>query len=175
MLIKNYGLFWLRHRIHWGAGRNKGHLKGVPAKNKTGKPVNFRYQQGVYALYDESFGLVYVGQVGRSKGGLLSRLKDHRTDHLSQRWSRFSWFGVYDVKDNRELETKVRWRKKPALNIMLNHIEGILIAVSEPPNNRQGGRFGEEVSQYLQYVDHENIYPDQQDMIKKIYDNIWNN
>ena len=29
MLIRNYGLFWKRDQIHFGAGNNAGHLKGI--------------------------------------------------------------------------------------------------------------------------------------------------
>ena len=170
MLISNYGLFWRRDRIHWGAGKNKGHLKGVLAKRRTSNPVDFRYQQGVYALYDDGFSLVYIGQAGTGANRLFSRLRQHRTDHLAERWSRFSWFGVLDV-ENSQLGGK-RKKIRPKLNVMFNHVEGILIAVSEPPNNRQGGRFGDDVNQFLQYFDHDNIYPDQQEMIKEIYDNI---
>ena len=173
MLIRNYGLFWLRDRIHWGAGKNRGHLKGILSTRRTDEPVDFRYQQGVYALYDEGFRLVYVGQAGVGKNRLFSRLKQHRIDHLAQRWSRFSWFGVLDVRDNLQLANSGKM-SRPKLNEVLNHIEGILISVSEPPHNRQGGRFGEDVSQYLQYLDHENIYPDQRDMIKQLYDDMWN-
>lgn len=170
MLIRNYGLFWRRDRIHWGAGKNKGHLKGVLAKRRTSEAVDFRYQQGVYALYDEGFNLVYVGQAGTGRNRLFSRLRQHKTDHLADRWSRFSWFGVLDVLDG--LLSGKREKGRPKLNVMLNHVEGILIAVSEPPNNRQGGRFGDDVKQFLQFFDHENIYPDQQEMIKELYDNI---
>ena len=141
MLIRNYGLFWLRDRVHWGARRNQGHLKGMLSTKRTSKVVDFRYQQGVYALYDDGFSLVYVGQAGMGNNGLLSRLRQHRTDHLSERWSRFSWFGVHVVNDSGELEED-RKPSQPTLNLILNHIEGILIAVSEPPHNRQGGRLG---------------------------------
>ena len=172
MLIRNYGLFWSRDRIHWGAGKNKGHLKGVLSTRRTSEPIDFREQQGVYVLYDDGFSLVYIGQAGTGQNRLFSRLKQHRADHLAERWSRFSWFGIREVKDDRK---PVKSKKKHSLllNNMLNHIEGILIAIAEPPHNRQGGRFGDDVSQYLQYLDHDNIYPDPRDMIKELYDNMW--
>lgn len=61
-LVMNYGLFWHRSRIVWGRGNNRGHLKGRLAK--TGTPVDFRDQRGVYCLYDDNFRLVYIGQAG---------------------------------------------------------------------------------------------------------------
>jgi hypothetical protein len=63
-LIRNYGLFWRRDWVFWGKPRVPGHLKGVYSKKTTSDPVDFRYQQGVYVLYDDSFRLVYVGQAG---------------------------------------------------------------------------------------------------------------
>lgn len=40
---------------------------------------------------------------------------------------------------------------KPSLEGVLDHIEAILIASSEPPLNLQRGRFGQDVEQYLQH------------------------
>ncbi len=53
MLIRNYGLFWQRKRIHWGSRGAACHLKGV--MTKTADPVDFREQHGVYALNDDGF------------------------------------------------------------------------------------------------------------------------
>ena len=49
---------------------------------------------------------------------------------------------------------------------ILNHIEAILISTAEPPHNRQGGRFGEEVEQYLQYRDHQAFGLDMESMVQ---------
>ena len=49
---------------------------------------------------------------------------------------------------------------------ILNHIEAILISTAEPPHNRQGGRFGEEVEQYLQYRDHQALGLDMESMVQ---------
>jgi len=58
-------------------------------------------QQGIYILYDD-YGPTYVG-LTRDQG-LGKRLKDHKADHLADRWDRFSWFGFRPIttkKDSR--------------------------------------------------------------------------
>jgi hypothetical protein len=87
VLIQNYGLFWRRALIHFGAGKNAGHLKGKLIGAKRDDPVDFRDQQGVYCLYDDSFRLVYVGQAGgKNDQRLFDRLKQHREDFVSHRF-----------------------------------------------------------------------------------------
>lgn len=138
MLVKNYGLFWRREWIFWGRGRNAGHLKGVRSTSITSEPINFRKQQGVYLLYDDSFELVYVGQAGANdKNRLFDRLKQHTKDPLSDRWSKFSWFGVRTVNQDGALHAEAA-AAHPSLRDVLNHIEAILIAAAEPRHNRQG-------------------------------------
>ena len=147
MLIRNYGLFWKRAWIHFGAGSNPGHLKGVKVGAKSSDPVNFRDQQGVYCLYDDNFSLVYVGQAGgKNDQRLFDRLKQHREDFVSERWSKFSWFGVRRVLLTNELAGETE-AAHPEISDVLNHIEAILIVAAEPVHNRQGGRFGEKVDQ----------------------------
>ncbi|MEQ8246207.1 MAG: GIY-YIG nuclease family protein [Alphaproteobacteria bacterium] len=169
MLVQNYGLFWRRDRIFWGRGKRRGHLKGLYTSEQTGDVVDFRDQQGIYVLYDSSFELVYVGQAGSGeRQRLFLRLKQHRSDQLADRWERFSWFGIRKV--NQDCTLKVEKKTvKPAINEVLNHIEAILIASAEPPHNRQGGRFGENVEQYLQYHDVENIGPGVDDMVRQLW------
>jgi hypothetical protein len=108
-------------------------------------------QRGIYVLYDDNFKIVYIGQTGAGNQRLLIRLRNHRFDHLAQRWSRFSWFGISPVVD----EELVQDAAVPALVVgeILNHIEAILIASAEPPLNLQRGRFGENVERYIQFVD----------------------
>jgi len=51
-------------------------------------------------LYCE-YGPYYVGLTKRQ--GLGKRLKDHLSDHLAEKWDRFSWFGFCSIlpdKDN---------------------------------------------------------------------------
>jgi hypothetical protein len=168
MLIRNYGLFWQRSRIHFGAGRNPGHLKGTTAR--TTDPIDFRDQRGVYCLYDDSFRLVYVGQAGGRNGQrLFDRLKQHRADHIAERWSKFSWFGIRSVLQSGELKAE-KERSSVDTSDILNHIEGILIAAAEPVQNRQGGRFGDSVDQFFQWVDGANIGLSTDEMVREIWD-----
>jgi hypothetical protein len=169
LLICNYGLFWRKDWIHWGRGSNPGHLCGLKVGAKTGEPVDFREQQGVYCLYDESFKLVYVGQAGgKNDQRLLQRLKQHREDAVSERWSRCSWFGIRQVIGNGKLKAE-KEVAHPEIGDVLNHIEAILIAAAEPVHNRQGGKFGENVEQYLQHRDTENLGPDIEQMVRDLW------
>ncbi len=151
MLIQNYGLFWRRDQVEWGfRGKGyKGSLPGKYAKRIRSPEVDFREQQGVYVLYDNNFKIVYVGQAGRGEQRLFTRLRNHKRDHLAQRWSRFSWFGIIPVRKG-ALEAAFVL-KPPSVSEILNHVEGILLAAAEPPLNLQRGRFGERVQQYLQH------------------------
>ncbi len=144
-------------------------LLGVPATNKKSDPINFREQQGGYALYDSSFKLVYVGQAGANdKRRLFDRLKDHRKDALADRWSLFSWFGTRWVKDDGDLAA-VAIGAHTTVGAVLNHIEAILISTAEPPYNRQGGKFGNGVQKYLQHRDVEELGLPTNDMILSLY------
>jgi hypothetical protein len=167
MLIHNYGLFWNEADVFWGKGSKAGRLLGVPSKNITALPVDFREQTGVYVLYAE-YDMVYAGQVGSGNQKLFDRLKQHTRDSLSGRWNKFSWFGLRWVKKNGELANEADGKHSTNAEV-LNHIEAILIHAAEPKQNRQGGRFGEDVTQYLQLRD-EHLGPTREEMI---YD-IWN-
>ena len=155
--------------MHFGAGGNAGHLRGVNTASKTGAAVDFREQRGIYCLYDESFRLVYVGQAGGGNDQrLFSRLKQHRDDNVAERWSRFSWFGVSRVLKSGILSKEVA-SAHPEIPDVLNHTEAILIASAEPVHNRQGGRFGSDVEQYLQWRDDHNFGPEVREMIRDIW------
>jgi hypothetical protein len=166
MLIQNYGLFWNASNVFWGAGKKAGRLLGVPATNTTATPTDFREQSGVYVLYAD-YDLVYVGQVGSGKQKLLTRLKQHTRDSLAGRWNKFSWFGVRWVKKNNELANEADGKHSTHTEV-LNHIEAILIHAAEPKQNRQGGRFGEDVVQFLQMRD-ERLGPTREDIIHDIW------
>jgi len=148
MLIQNYGLFWRLDHVYWGRPNNPGTLLGRYRRARRREPVNFANQKGIYVLYDEGFRIVYVGQSGAGDHGLLRRLRSHRRDHLAERWSRFSWFGLLPVRNGEINERYVI--KQPNITTTLNQIEGILLSVSEPPLNLQRGRFGDNIEQYLQ-------------------------
>jgi hypothetical protein len=138
-VIKNYGLLWRKDYVLWGKQKDKGTLRG----KAKGKSANFRTQIAVYVLYDEGRHPIYVGQTGRGKKRLLKRLNDHRRDNLAERWQFFSWFGLLNVTKNGELS---KWDSKDknasgTIASMLNEIEGVLIAATTPPFNKQGARF----------------------------------
>ncbi len=149
--IKNYGLFWKLN----DAGK-VGDLTGKKNKTQQDGMVDFREQIGFYALYDDAFNLVYFGQVGKGEDQtLLKRLQQHLTDHLFGRWTQFSWFGIKDVKTVINEKGKFPLEKKDSrvegtTKNFINQVEAIVIAVSEPPNNRQGGSFIG-AQQYLQH------------------------
>lgn len=151
MLIRSVGLFWREDNVFWGAGNQAGSLLGVPSHAMTSDEIDFREQIGIYALYAD-YQLVYVGQAGTGDQTIFDRLKHHRKNDLAGRWNRFSWFGVLRVLNSGELSAKTE-ALHPALPDVLNHIEGILIHAVEPPMNSQGGRFGENVTRYLQVRD----------------------
>lgn len=167
MLIQNYGLFWLEKNVFWGAGSNAGRLLGVPTQNVTATPIDFRDQSGVYVLYAD-YVMVYVGQAGAGNQKLFDRLKQHRRDALAGRWNQFSWFGVRWVKQNGELSAEADGAHSTHGQV-LNHIEAILIHAAEPKHNRQGGRFGAEVIQYLQERDEERLGLSMEEMIREIW------
>jgi hypothetical protein len=167
MLIHNYGLFWRRENIFWGRPRVPGHLKGFPAR-KSYAEVDFREQRGVYVLYDDNFRPVYVGQAGANDNRyLFDRLKDHTRDALADRWTKFSWFGIRWVTKADALANGAEGTHTTA-GAVLDHIEAILISTIEPAHNRQAGRFGDEVDQYLQVRDEE-LGPDHETMIRQIW------
>jgi hypothetical protein len=167
MLIQNYGLFRRRGRVFWGRQRVAGHLKGVRVNGKT-TPVDFRDQAGVYVLYDDNFRLVYVGQAGAGDQRLFNRLKHHTKDFLADRWTRFSWFGIRWVKENGELAAGAAQASIKSGHI-LNHIEAILISTAEPPQNKQGGRFGKDIEQYRQYRDVKAVGPEIESMVRQLW------
>src|ERR1041385_5057470 len=128
MLIRNYGLFWDKDLVDWGRGRKLGSLRGIPARAKREESVDFRKQIGVYALYDTGFNLLYIGQIGTR--GLYTRLNEHRTGNLSQRWKYFSWFGLYWVKKTKELSGELDSRQV-VVSSAIDQIEAVSVAISE--------------------------------------------
>lgn len=150
MLIQNYGLHWRRECVAWGKKGlgNEGHLTGRLAHRQTATHVNFRQQSGIYILQD-GFRPVYIGQSGSSDQRLFARLKAHTLNHLAERWDRFSWFGIYPVKRGKLVMSADVTKIQTNIYNILDHLEGALICVTEPPLNRQGARFGK-VEQYKQ-------------------------
>lgn len=169
MIIRNYGLFWHREDVFWGRQKRAGHLKGRRAGAKTSSPVDFRNQVGIYGLYDENYNLVYFGQAGKGKGHkLFNRIKDHTDDRIADRWTRFSWFGTRFVKQDGKLSAE-KAGIQGGVEIALDHMEAIVLAVSEPPHNRQGGRFGSDVEQYIQFRDNDLLGLTDKEMLVELY------
>lgn len=151
-MIKNMGLFWKRSDVFWGRPRNAGSLLGKPSDARRDDPTDFWDQIGIYALYAD-YHLVYVGQSGQGEQSRLGvRLRQHTTDDLAGRWDSFSWFGIRFVTNNNRL-ADIPAVRNLNLSQILDLTEGILIAVAEPPLNRQRGRFGDDVERYLQSRD----------------------
>ena len=138
-VIKNYGLMWSRDAVFWGHGGSKGVLQG----SRKGQVIDFRNQIGVYVLYDEARKPIYVGQAGQGNARLFRRLRSHKRDHLAERWRYFSWFGLLVVNKSGKLNKWDYKAKRVAGTIgsMLDEIEGVLIAATEPPFNKQGAKF----------------------------------
>ncbi len=167
-IIRSYGLFWDAEDGYWGKGMQVGSILGVPARARSSKPVDFRYQNGVYVLH-KAHSIIYVGQAGARNAKLFSRLKKHRKDFLANRWDRFSWFGLRRVLSSGKLSTQTL-RAKASIGIALNHIEAVLIAAAEPSLNKQGGRFGREATRYLQVRD-ERLGLTQEQMVRALWKN----
>lgn len=155
MLFQNYGLFWHVDRVKWGKPGAAGTLLGYRT-NSEGE-IDFRNQRGVYVLYDDNFELLYVGQAGYGYKRLYDRLHTHRYDHLGERWSRFSWFGIDPVQGRKGARELIEQGdlKPPSINDILNHMEAILIASAEPRLNLQSGRFGDAEYYYQWYYEEE--------------------
>jgi hypothetical protein len=146
-VIRTYGLLWHADRVDWRCQNGSGALLGATSKSGAATHVQFRAQRGLYALYADNE-LVYVGQTGTEDYLLFKSLKGHRSDHLAQRWNRFSWFGTKWVTKQGELSNTDSVH--PDVFASLNILEAIVIAVSEPRFNLQRGRWGQ-ASQYFQY------------------------
>ena len=168
MLFHNYGLFWQVGRVKWGKP-GKGH-SGTLSGFRTLKEgeVDFREQRGVYALYDDNFKMLYVGQAGYGNQRLYQRLHQHRFDALGERWSKFSWFGVDPVKGRAGKKEIVETEPSPpAVSAVLNHLEALLIAAAEPVLNRQGGKFGDAEQFYQWYEEPEDEISRRLDAIER--------
>ena len=148
-MIQSYGLHWRLDKVYWGKQKVSGTLLGAASRAKTARPIDFREQRGVYALFAD-YDLVYIGQTGGGADRLFKRLRTHRSDHLADRWNQFSWFGTQGVTTQSAL-SKDTAAIKETVQSVLNVLEAISIAISEPRLNLQRGRWGD-AKQYFQYV-----------------------
>jgi hypothetical protein len=165
-MIACYGLFWREDYVFWGAPKNPGKLFGVLSSRAGSSMVDFREQTGVYILYSD-YKIIYVGQAGNGNQKLFLRLRNHRKDALAKRWNQFSWFGTRWVKGDFELANVVQTIHSPKRTV-LDHLEAVLISAAEPSLNRQGGKWGRTVGQYLQLRD-ERLGPDPESMVREVW------
>lgn len=140
-MITHYGLFWSAADVLWSGVRGSpGHLRGRekirlerqgrPSKKESDEAKDFSSYVGVYCLYRASQ-LVYVGEAGlANKSHLFNRLRAHRSDYLADRWDEFSWFGRENLNNTRD-----------PVAASLAQLEAVLISVTNPGFNKQGGTF----------------------------------
>lgn len=149
MRVTSYGLFWREAEIDWHPGQGNANsfrlLGRVGANRGTLKMADFRYQQGIYVLYDD-YGPVYVGLTRNQ--GLGKRLKDHLSDHLENKWDRFSWFGftplspkanakgMIELHDSNHEVTEDTWAT-------IGDLEALLIRLMNPKNNTVKMKFAD--------------------------------
>jgi hypothetical protein len=141
LLIRNMGLFWPKDSIDSRHRQLLGSLSWGGRKSV----ANFWQQVGIYALYQD-FDLVYVGQASGDQG-LGNRLTQHMKRGIADRWDRFSWFGFRLVNDDQSLRGLRRKFIVP-WEVVLDHVEGVIVEVSEPRLNGQGGKWGKKVPLY---------------------------
>lgn len=149
-MIQSYGVHWHTKHVFWGRPNDAGSLLGAASQSKKAHPVDFRNQRGIYALYAD-YDLVYVGQTGAGNDRLFHRLKCHKTDHLSERWNRFSWFGTQWVTKTGELSVDTA-NVSQSVEATLNILEAVSIAISEPRLNLQRGKWSE-ATKYFQWCE----------------------
>lgn len=148
-LINAFGMFWERDAVIWSSSP-----KLLGQQELGSSSVDFCQQIGVYLLYDGSR-VIYVGRV--SDQTLGRRLYQHTKDRLQGRWNRFSWFGLYPVKDDSENikgELDTSYEGTLEASILIETLEAILIEGLEPPQNRRrGDNF--KATEFLQVTDPE--------------------
>lgn len=151
-MILSFGLHWHLDRVNWGKPGVLGELLGAASRSRNARAVDFRDQRGIYVLY-AGYELVYIGQTGSSDDRLFKRLKYHKTDHLSERWDRFSWFGTQWVTKAGTLSADSAGVSENIITT-LNILEAVSIAIAEPRLNLSRGKWGE-ATQYYQYKNRE--------------------
>ena len=150
-MIRTYGLYWKADNVDWGkkGPGGLGRLLGSAARGDTMSKVDFRHQRGIYALYSD-FDLIYVGQTGQGDNRLLQRLRTHLSDHLAERWDRFSWFGMRWVTRANRLSADAM-AANTSTGTALSVLEAVVIAVSEPRLNLRRGNWSDaNAQQYFQ-------------------------
>ena len=130
-VVNAFGMFWERSKVFWETQNPR-----ILGQQQYGsQPVDFAEQKGVYLLHD-SQGVLYVGRV--TEQNLAKRLCQHTYDRLAGRWTRFSWFGVYPVKQDGSLKLSADFTGID-INIIIATMEAVLIEGLEPRQNRKRG------------------------------------
>ena len=146
-MIRTFGLHSRRECVDWGRQNRPGTLLGAASRSSRAKQIDFREQRGIYVLYSE-FDTVYIGQTGGGDQRLFLRLRQHLSDHLSERWDRFSWFGTQRVTNTGTLSVDTAAIHED-ISAALNILEATAIAIAEPRLNLQRGKWGS-AKQYFQ-------------------------
>jgi len=142
-LVNAFGMYWRRDAAIWSPTSLLG-------EQLTGsQPVEFAGQRGVYLLHDRRE-VIYVGRA--IDQGIGVRLKAHTTDRLNGRWDRFSWFGIYPVRDDGTLSEDIE--HTISAEILIVTMEALLIEATEPPQNRKRGD-GFQAVEFIQVEDPE--------------------
>lgn len=128
-LVNAFGMYWQRDYVLW-----KVSPKLLGQQQPGSQPVDFSIQNGVYLLHDGRQ-IVYVGRSTESTLG--SRLRHHTIDRLNGRWDRFSWFGVFPVREDGSLD--MTESNGFGMDGLVATMEALLIEALEPPQNRRRG------------------------------------
>jgi hypothetical protein len=127
-VVNAFGMFWSRDKVSW---ISQPRILGQQQIGSSA--VDFGEQKGVYLLHDDQ-GVVYVGRV--TDQGLGKRLFQHTLDRLNGRWSRFSWFGVFPVRQDGSLAKE---SFSVDIETVIVTMEAVLIEGLEPRQNRKRG------------------------------------
>lgn len=146
-VVNALGMFWERSRVDWKPSQPK--LFGCQPNGTIF--TDFCGQRGVYLLHDYQ-GVVYLGRVTDRDLGV--RLREHTTDRLNGRWNRFSWFGVYPVTEDGNLNVNADF-SKISVNSVIAAMEAVLIEALEPRQNRKRGDVNFEAIEFQQAEDPE--------------------
>jgi hypothetical protein len=138
--VNAFGIHSSRSVVNWRSPKLMGQQQ-IGANT-----VDLSQQIGVYLLYDGRE-FVYVGR--STDRPINQRLLERTRDRLQARWNRFSWFGLYPVKENGKLITEL-----PPLDSaeLIRTLEAVLIELMEPGQNRERGDIFSSI-EYIQVTD----------------------
>jgi hypothetical protein len=129
-LITSYGLNWNVNETEWGPRQKpRGELRllGFRGTGSDVRLADFWEQWGFYVLYGRR-GAHYVGITFN----LGKRLREHLSDELEGKWTKFSWFGIRELSKRRRGKDRLPWlqrspKKLPVRpNRMVHDFEAVL-------------------------------------------------